>query len=168
MANTAMRLLHIAWALLCCVLCVFLALAGGGHPPPIVLVPVVVVGWVIGHLAMWSVSALVRRGRTGHPGSERWPPGIVIVLLGPATVTAVTIFQIATTVLIGNLYPFKGALWFVMAGVGTVHAIAIAGVLLRRNWGQVLAALACFSWSVLMITHVAIHLIRGQSVTASD
>ncbi len=168
MARTAMQLSHGVWALLCGGVSVFLALIGGGHPPPIVLVPLVLIVWAIGHLGLWLMVVLVRRGRGASPAGAAWPPGVVVALAGLAAITAMTLLQVVVTALTGKLYPYRGSLWFVMAGAGTLHAASLIGVLLRRNWGRVMAVLVCFGWSALMVKQLVDHLSHGRPISAGE
>jgi len=51
------RFLHLAWAALVLLVCVFLVLASleGGHPPPLVFVPFTLVAGAFGHLVLVSL-----------------------------------------------------------------------------------------------------------------
>ena len=168
MVRKAVHLLHVAWAVLCIGLSVALALMGGGHPPPVVLVPFVLVAWVIGHGTLWLIIVLVRRGRRGLPPYTAWPPGVTLALVGLAAFTALTLFQVAVSVLLGKFYPYRGLLWFLMTGIGALHGAGLIGMLLRRNWGRVMALLVCFGWSALIVAQTIEHLSHGRSTSAGE
>ena len=166
--HKVVRTLHVVWALLCGGVSVFLALAGGGHPPPVVLVPFVLVAWVIGHIGLWLIVMLARRGRGRLPSGTWWPPGLILALVGLAAITVVTLFQLAVSALIGKFYPYRGTLWFVMTGVGVVHAVGLVGVLLRQGWARLVTVLICLGWSALVVRQLVDHLSHGRPLSVGE
>jgi hypothetical protein len=151
------RFMHAVWAAIGVCVSVLLIFTGGGHPPPIVFLPVVVVIWIVGHVAIWGSGWLVERGRHAAIRSKRerasWPVSLRFILVGTGVATCVGLFQIAVTVLRGKLYPFHGA--------------CFAGLLLRRPWSRLASMSLVFAWAFLFAAHIVEQVIRGHRMEAA-
>jgi hypothetical protein len=166
------RFVHAVWAAIGGCVSVLLIFTGGGHPPPIVFLPVVVVVWIVGHVAIWGTGWLVERGRHAAIRSKRehasWPVSLRLVLVGTGVATCVGLLQIAVTVLRGKLYPFHGAmLWTAMLAIGFAHGACFAGLLLRRPWSRFVSMLLVFAWAFLFAAHLVGQVIRGHRMEAA-
>lgn len=159
------RWAHIIWALFAGSVCVLLIAAGGGHPPPIVFVPIVVVVWVMVHLALWGARGLAVRGRvrTSAAGGEKqsWPPELIVILVATVIASFLGLLQLTVTLLLGQSWPFRGALWTIMMIVWLAHAVCFVGLLLRRLWARWVAAMLCVGWALWITWEVLEPVIHG-------
>jgi len=162
------RFAQVAWAVFALSVSGILIFSGGGHPPPIVLLPLVIVIWIVGHIAIWGIAALAAHGRRYGPVAQRerpWPTGLKLALIGTAIGAFVGILQACGTVFLGKLYPYRDAtLWTTMMTVWLFHGACFLGLLLRRPWSRMLSTLVVFGWALLSIWQIADHLLRGQRV----
>lgn len=167
------RLAHVLWALLAAGICVLLVAAGGGgHPPPIIFLPVVLVVWCLGHLALWGIGRLVARGRefagVTKSARESWPLGLIVALIGCGLVSAVGLVQLGGTLLLSNWYPFAGWLWPIAMVICLAHGACFVGLLLRRPWSRPTAALLAFGWALLPVWQLAEQLVHGHRVSPAE
>jgi hypothetical protein len=160
-----MRILHIVWALIGIVVSIVLVSIGSGHPPPIIFLPVALVIWAAGHVALWGISRVAARGKrlAQSRAQDAWPLTLKLVLLGTGIVTAMTALQLLVTAVFGNLYPYRNpALWTGMLAVGLVHAACFFGVLLRKRWSRALAAGIGFLWVAQAVVQIIDHLVHAS------
>lgn len=140
-----------------------------GHPPLIAFLPLVILVWVVGHLAIWGVAGLAIRGQrfsieTG--GKDRsWPVGLTLAVTGTGILTLAGVFQIIVTGYLGKLYPYHNVnLWTIMLVIKLVHAVCFVGLLLRQQWSRLPSALLAMGWAVLMVSQITEHLpLRASS-----
>lgn len=81
-----LRVAHAAWAAVGIIVCLLLVLNGRqGHPPAAILVPMVLVGWAVGHGLIWGVQRLAAKGRRiaarTAPDGQPWPLGLRLALV---------------------------------------------------------------------------------------
>ncbi len=171
-AGRGFRLAHVVWALLAASLSVLLVVAEGGHPPPIVFLPVVVVAWGLGHAALWGIGKLAARGREaatkagGAVGA--WPPGLIVALIGTGLVACVGLVQIGGSLLLGEWYPFAGALWALALAASLAHGAGLVGLLLRRPWSRPMTALLSIGWALWLVWLFSEALVLGQRINPAD
>ncbi|MDY7037727.1 MAG: hypothetical protein SV375_16385 [Thermodesulfobacteriota bacterium] len=183
LANTAMidRLkdrrgyaAHTAWAVLAAVVTLLMIFTPTTELPIyLVLLPLVILIWVVGHLAIWGVTWLVVKGQsvaieTGSQVSSR-PIGLTLAVIGTGILTFVGVFQILMTVYQGKLYPYHYAnLWTTMLIIKLFHAACFIGLLLRQQWSRLATALLAIGWAILMASQIAEHLPLKASSSISD
>lgn len=170
------RAVHLAWAALAILVSVALAVVpGGGHPPPIVLLPVVLVLWATGHVVIWALAWLHRRGQgsalpvRGRPG--RWPPAFLVTLLGSGAAAGAGLLQLLGSVLQRRWYPYPDPwLWTGSLLVCSLHAACLAGLLLRRPWSRTLGAILALGWAALtgsqLLEHASANLATAEGLLA--
>ena len=167
-ALTVKRVSHMIWAVLATLASLVLILGGAGHPPPIVLLPLVIVIWIIGHIAVWGIASLAARGRRGTSsaqGVRPWPTGLRLALIGTAVGAAMGLVQIAVTIFLGKMYPYRdAALWTMTMAIWLVHGACFTGLLLRRPWSRLLGSMLALGWAALSGWQIAEHLLRGYRV----
>ena len=134
-----------------------------GHPPLIVFLPLVILVWVAGHLAIWGVAWLVVKGRRVASGTRSegrsWPVGLRLAVIGTGVLTSAGVFQILVTGYLGRLYPYHYAnLWTIMLVIKLAHAACFVGLLLRQQWSRLGTALLAVGWAMLMASQIAEHL----------
>jgi hypothetical protein len=170
--GSGFRLAHTIWALLAASLCILLVVGGGGHPPPIIFLPVVLVIWCSGHVALWGIRRLEARGRelTAKTTVEResWPPGLIIALIGTGLVACVGLVQLGGTLLLGNWYPFAGTLWAVAMAVCMAHGACFVGLLLRRPWSRPATAVLSIGWALLPAWQISEQLVHGYRINLAE
>ena len=155
---------HAAWAVIAVVVSLLMIFTiNKGHPPLIVFLPLVILVWVVGHLAIWVVAWLVVKGRrlASETGSEgrSWPVGLRLALIGTGVLTSLGVFQILVTGYLGRLYPYHYAnLWALMLVIKFVHAACFVGLLLRQRWSRHVSALLAVGWAMLLASQIAEHL----------
>ena len=155
---------HAAWAVIAVVVSLLMIFTiNKGDPFLIVFLPLVVLVWVVGHLAIWGVAWLVAKGRrvatgTGSEGIS-WPVGLRLAVIGTGVLTSLGVFQILVTGYLGRLYPYHSAnLWTIMLVIKLVHAACFVGLLLRQQWSRLATALLAVGWAMLMASQIAEHL----------
>ena len=162
------RLAHTIWALLAASLCVLLVVGGGGHPPPIIFLPVVLVIWCLGHVALWGIRRLEARGRelTPEAKGERgsWPLGLIIALIGTGIVVCVGLVQLGGTLFLGKWYIFADTLWAIAMAVSLAHAACFVGLLLRRPWSRPATAVLSIGWALLLVWQISEQLVHGHRI----
>ncbi len=153
-------------------LSVLLVVAGGGHPPPIVFLPVVLAVWGLGHTALWGIGKLAARGREAAAEAEgakrTWPPGLLVALVGTGLVSCLGLVQVGGTLLLGELYPFAGALWVVAFAVFLARGAIFVGLLLRRSWSRPMTALLSIGWALWLVWLFSEALVLGQRIDPAD
>lgn len=160
---------HASWAALGLGASLVLIFAGGeGHPPAIVLLPLALVIWVVGHVALLAIAWLVLRGAPAEVMPGRWPAGVIIALIGTGVVGSLGVVQVVVTLVLGDWYPFQGALWFIALGVALVHAAAFVGTLLRRAWARATAAGVSFGWAFLLSRQIVDHLTSAYRINVAE
>ena len=102
---------HTTWAVLAVVVSLLMIFTiNKGHPPLIVFLPLVILVWVAGHLAIWGVAWLVVKGRRVASGTESegrsWPLGLRLAVIGTGILTSAGVFHILVTGYLGRLYPY--------------------------------------------------------------
>jgi hypothetical protein len=169
-----LRFAHLIWALIGLAASVFLIVFGGeGHPPGIVLLPVVWVLWALGHGGLWLVRRLAVRGRrSGAAGwgaaVPSWPPGLLLAAFGAGAATAAGVFPVLSTLFQLKEGRYLEPLWLVMTATWAAHGVGLAGLLLRRGWSGIYAALLCFGWVALLGAQIVDHLIRGSRIQMGE
>jgi hypothetical protein len=164
------RVAHAVWAILALAASVALVYGGRrGHPPGIVLLPLLLLVWAVGHVAIWVVGWLAVKGERLARGAEgagrSWPLGLRLALAGTGVAAAVGTLQVVVTGSQGRLYPYPDrSLWTIMLVIWAVHGACFVGLLLRRPWSRVLSTLLAFAWALLMASQVAEQLARGNVV----
>ena len=150
------RYLWAIWALLALALIVPLA-SGQGHPPGFVFIPLVVAGWLMGHLVIWLFAILTRRlsDRRGElaPGdaashSSLW---IAKFLLGLVFLcgTGFVLFLVLGTIFWGAHSP--ASFWLVLAAAWTVHGVALVGTIAGTGWGRLFTPVVFAGWIVALV-----------------
>jgi hypothetical protein len=167
------RIAHLIWAVVGLAASGFLIAFGGqGHPPGIILLPVVWVAWLLGHGGLWMVRRLATRGRSRalrlSGDASRWPPGLILAALGTGIATATGVFPLLLSAAQWREGRFLEPLWIVMAVTWLAHGICFLGLLLRRGWSRVFAALLCFGWAVLLVAQFVDHLARGSRIQTGE
>jgi len=165
---------HITWAALVAVVTLLMIFTPTTGPPIFfALLPLVILIWVVGHLAIWGVTWIVVKGRrvaieTGSQVRSR-PIGLTLAVIGTGILTFVGLFQILMTVYQGKLYPYHYAnLWTTMLVIKLVHAACFVGLLLRQQWSRLASALLAIGWAVLMASQIAGHLPLSASSDIAD
>lgn len=154
---------HAAWAVLAVVVSLIMISTINKGYLYIAFIPLVILVWVVGHLAIWGVARLVVKGRhvAGETGSEgrSWPVGLRLTVICTGVVTSAGVFQILVTGYSGGLYPYHYAnLWTIMLVIKLVHAACFVGLLLRQQWSRLASALLAAGWAMLMASQIAEHL----------
>lgn len=161
--RTLARRIHFAWAGVAVAACLTLVLGPQrGHPPPIALVPAVVLAWLTGHVVIWALSWMYRKGQSPVPSpgaaSERWPLVLVVSAVGTAAGAIVGLLQLLGSAVNQRWYPFSDpALWTASLLACSAHAVCLAGLLLRRPWSRALSALLALGWALLLGAQVVEH-----------
>jgi len=165
---------HTAWAVLVVVVYLFMIFKPSpGLPIFIALLPLVILIWVVGHLAILGVAWIVVKGsrvaiKTGSQARSR-PVGLALAVIGTGILTFVGVFQILMTVYQGKLYPYHYAnLWTTMLVIKLFHAACFVGLLLRQQWSRLASALLAIGWAVLMASQIAGHLPLSSSSDIAD
>ena len=161
---------HAGWAVLAVVVTLLMIFTTNtGHPTLIAFLPLVILVWVVGHLAIWGVAMLVVKGRrvpveTGGRGRS-WPVSLTLAVTGTGILTLAGVFQIIVTGYLGKLYPYHYVnLWTIMLVIKLVHAACFVGLLLRQRWSRLASALLAIGWAMLMASQIAEHLpLRASS-----
>jgi hypothetical protein len=155
---------HAGWAVLAVVVSILMIFTTNtGHPPLIALLPLVILVWVVGHLAIWAVASLAIKGQrvsieTGGKGRS-WPVGLTLAVTGTGILTLAGVIQIIVTGYLGKLYPYHYVgLWAIMLVIKLVHAACFVGLLLRQQWSRLASALLAMGWAVLMVSQITEHL----------
>lgn len=149
------RIVHVLWAVLILLGCVALISTGGGHPPPMAFVPALLLAGLLGHLLLWLIQWLLRKGRTrvtaGAAVAPRWPPELVFMalLLGPVAIMAIaiTIGEVA----IIHRHPVQ---WLIYLGVAVLHSAAFVLLLLRVGYVRYVIAAICFGWAFALVLQI--------------
>ncbi len=155
---------HAAWAVTAVAVSLLMIFTiNKGHPPFIVFLPLVILVWVVGHLAIWGVAWLVVKGRRVASGTRSegrsWPVGLRLAVIGTGVLTSVGVFQILVTGYLGRLYPYHYAnLWALMLVIKLVHAACFVGLLLRQRWSRHMSALLAVGWAMLLASQISEHL----------
>ncbi len=150
------RYLWAIWALLALAPIVPL-LSGQGHPPGFVFIPLVVAGWLMGHLVIWLFAILTRRlsdreGRlvpsdsASHP--SRW---IARLLLGLVFLsgTGFVLFLALGAIFWGAHSPTT--FWFALLAAWTVHGMALVGTIADTGWSRLFTPVVFACWSVALV-----------------
>ncbi len=170
-AGRGFRLAHTLWAMLAASLSVLFVVADGGHPPPIVFLPVVFAVWGLGHAALWGIGKLAARGREAAAkaggAAGAWPPGLIVALIGTGLATCMGLVQIGA-LLLGERYPFGGALWAIALAVFLAHGAGFVGLLLRRPWSRPASALLSIGWALWLVWLFSEALVLGQRINPAD
>lgn len=165
---------HVAWAVLAAVVSLLMIFElNKGHPLLIAFLPLVILVWVVGHIAIWGVERLFVKGRraASETGSEgrSWPVGLKLAAMGTGVLTSVGVFQVIVTGYLGRLYPYHYAkLWTIMLVIKFVHAVCFMGLLLRQPWSRLASALLALGWAMLMASQIAEHLPPRASSNITD
>lgn len=156
------RILYIVWALPCIAACVVLLQATEGHPPGIVFLPFAIGIWVIGHLLLWGTRRLVERGvASKNPAWQDWPPSIVVAIIGSGIASFLGVLLLGRIGIDQDQWqPWN----LIVLGVLLAHVPAFVGLLLRKTWARVYAAILAASWALLMTVQLVDHLMRGSAV----
>lgn len=164
---------HWLWGLLAVSMCALLVLSRGGHPPAIVFLPLVGIVWAAGHVAIWVAGRIAARGRriasrTGH-GAEKWPAGLVAVLVLTGFASGVGIVQLVVSAALRELYP-AGApgIWGLMVSIWIVHGACFAGVLLRKRWSRYLSTALALGWAALLVRQIIDYLMYSRRIDAPE
>ena len=146
---------HVVWAILILLGCAALVSMGGGHPPPMVLVPPLLLAGVLGHLLLWLIQSLLRKGRARIAASSaaaaRWPPelSLIALVLGPLAIMAIAV-AIGEIALIRT----RPLVWLIYAGVAGLHSVAFVLLLLRNGRVRFLIAAISLGWAVALVLQV--------------
>ena len=167
------RIAHLVWAGIAVGLTALLVFFGGeGHPPGIILLPVVWGVWLLGHGALWASRRLALEGRSrtrsSMDGGLKWPPGLFLFTIGTGFATAVGLLPLVMTVAGTGGDRFRDPLWAIMAAIWLVHGVCFVGLLLRRGWSRLLAALLCFGWAALLIAQFVDHVLRDLPIHTGE
>lgn len=127
----------VIWGLAALIVAFFFA-SPTGHPPAFILLPVIVLVWLLGHLAIWLPSRLERRWRDRQSPPATCPRSLVVALgifafaflVGLAILSAQFLFGHA----LSSIWAGQLLLWLVIA------ATWIA-LLARVPWARYLSAL---------------------------
>lgn len=165
---------HITWAALAAVITFFMIFTPTtGHPIFLAFLPLVILIWVVGHLAIWGVTWLAVKGQrvaieTGSQVRSR-PIGLTLAVVGTGSLTFIGVFQILMTVYQGKLYPYHFAnLWTTMLVIKLFHAVCFVGLLLRKQWSRLAGALLAIGWAILMASQIAEHFPLKASSNIAD
>lgn len=137
------RWLHTVVALIGLAVCGLLLSADSGHPPGIVFVPLAVAVWLVIHLFIGLTQFFARKGRqrahTLGSESQKWPVALVLIVFACSA-----LFLYGTGGLVewwrsNEVWrPFRNRHLFVVI----VAFVCLTGILLRRDWGRLVAASA--------------------------
>ena len=159
------RYLWATWALLALALIVPLA-SGQGHPPGFVFIPLVVVGWLTGHLVIWLFAILTRRlsdrDRELVPGDSASHPALWIarLLLGFVFLsgTGFALFLVLGTIFWGAHSPTT--FWLALLAAWTVHGVALVGAIADTSWSHLFTPAVFACWLVAL---VVVGVLLGES-----
>ena len=165
------RWAHLVWAALALGLSLLLVFGGDqGHPPAILFLPLVLVIWCIGHVALWGIAWLAARGRRAGGTTEgprnAWPPGLIVALVGTGGVSFLGLFQLVVSLGLRGWYPFEGALWAIAFLIALAHAAGFVGILLRRAWARPTVAALSVGWALLLAWQVIDQFAGGHRIDA--
>jgi hypothetical protein len=122
----------------------------GGHPPAILPLPLVLVIWALGHGVIWGIARLAARGKAEAGVDSRWPPALIVALIGTGIIAAAGLVQLVTTLMLVGQYPFEGALWIFALVVAVAHGACFVGLLLRHARSAPGTALLAVGWALLL------------------
>ena len=149
------RVVHVLWAILILLGCVVLVSMGGGHPPPMVFVPPLILAGLLGHLLLWLIQWLLRKGRAriaaGSAPAAGWPPELILIAL---VLGFLAIMAIAVTIGEIALLRTRPLLWLMYAGAAVLHSAAFVLLLLRIDGVRLLIAVICFGWAFALVLQV--------------
>jgi hypothetical protein len=150
------RYLWAIWALLALLLMVPFA-TGKGHPPGFVFIPLVAVGWLVGHLVIWLFAVLTRRlsERYGElvPGAAASQPSVWIAkgLLGLTFLsgTGFVLFLTLGTIFWGAHSPTS--FWVGVLAAWSVHGVALVGLIAGFGWSRLFTAAVFSCWTISLV-----------------
>lgn len=165
MNKTIFYILHGIVLCLGVIACAVLFYARGGHPPGIIFLPFAAVAWIFLHLFLAGIHKLGAMGanRAIALGQEpaSWPPVLILTLLGCCYVLFSGLTAVAPLVVYRNHTPIVLLLFL---GVQGLNLACLCGILLRRNWGRLIAAYAMITISVLILLRLAPVLLWGSGM----
>ncbi|NNE46922.1 MAG: hypothetical protein HKN37_09720, partial [Rhodothermales bacterium] len=157
------RVFHLVWAIPGLVVSYIFATATGGHPPGILFLPVVLIVWGVGHLAIWGASRVARKAGAKRGQRTTWPISIIIAVASTGIVAFAGLFLVVAGLITGEgLSNQIQYAVLILAWIG--HTAAFLGLLARQPWGRYLAAAAATVWLLVLLTQITDHLVHGRPV----
>ena len=156
---------HIICAVAGAAVSVLVITAEGSHPPLIIFLPVILVVWALGHLAIWGIRLLARKGRDRSNEPGPWPPGLILALVGAGAGALFGIFQLLSLYWGARIFADDGLSLMI---VWIVHALCFSGILLRHNGSRYLAAALSFGWAALLGRQIQDYLFHHQGSIGFD
>ncbi len=136
------------------------------------MLPVVWVVWALGHGGLWMVRRLAVRGRSRAVGSggavPSWPPGLILAAAGTGLTAAGGALLVLLTLVQWKEGRFLDLVWVTIVAVWLANGVCCAGLLLRRAWSGLYAALLCFGWAALLGAQIVDHLVRGSPIKEGE
>jgi hypothetical protein len=157
------RVLHLVWAIPGLVASYIFATATGGHPPGILFLPVVLIVWGGGHLAIWGTSRLARTAAGKRGQRTTWPVSIIIAVASTGIVAFAGLFLVVAGLITGE-GPSNQAQFAVLVLAWIGHTTAFLGLLARQPWGRYITAAAATAWLLVLATQITDHLVHGRPV----
>lgn len=165
MNKTIFRVLHVIVLCTGILACAVLFHAREGHPPGIIFLPFAAAAWVFLHLFLAGIYKLGSMGedRAYALGAEPepWPPALILTVLGCCVILFNGMTAIAPLLVYRNHTLIVLLLFLVIQGL---NLACMCGILLRRDWGRLLAGYALLTLAGLILLRMAPVLLWGSGI----
>lgn len=123
-----------------------------GHPPAIIFLPFIVIAWLFLHAFLFLTQWLVSRGnknalKRGNANNS-WPITLIVFMILCGISSLVGFAGLASMLFSGRL-PTHTSQWLNLLFFG-ISFVSLCGILLRKNWGRLVAGLSCLLVSGFM------------------
>ena len=116
-----------------------------GHPPGIIFLPAVVITWLFLHAFLFFTQWLASRGNKNRfkqgNAKNSWPISLIIFIILCGINSLAGIAGLVSMLYSGR-FPTYTSQWFFLLIFG-FSFVCLCGILLRKNWGRLIAGLGC-------------------------
>ena len=155
-----------------CALAIYGAASGAdrGHPPAIIFLPVVIIAWLILHVFLIFIQWLATQGNKNafkqSTTKNSWPLSLIIFVILCSVFSLQGFAALAEMWYSGRL-PIYLTQWLFFLVVG-VSFVCMCGILLRKNWGRLMAGVGCILISGFFMYMAIRNVILGYNYDIGD
>lgn len=160
------RWLHALVAMLGLAVCAILASSDSGHPPASVFLPLAIAAWLVIHLFLGLTQAFASKGRqraqTLGTDTQKWPAVLVLVVFACSALFLYGSGGLVEWWLSNEAWrPFQYRHLLVVV----TAFVCLTGILLRRDWGRLVAAAASILVTVFLAYRIVPEFFTAKSLS---